>query len=186
MQTLLKSHSFRQSDCLNGDVAMQAAWYALYTRGRHEKFVENQLSQRGIETYLPLQRIIRNWSDRKKEIQTPLFQSYIFARFSQTEKRKVLTSPGVVRIVGSSHSSAYKVPEKDLNAIRLFLDQDLRIDPFPYFKKGVRVYVRSGVFKGVEGYVVQKNSQHRLVISLDVLMQSISVEIDQACLELLD
>lgn len=186
MQTLTKSNSFQENDFLNKSLVSRDSWYALYTRGRHEKSVEHQLRKRGVETYLPLQRVVRTWSDRKKEILTPLFQSYVFARFSPEEKRKVLTSPGVVRIVGSSSHVAFQVPEKDLNAIRLFLEQDLKIDPFPYFRKGVRVYVRSGIFKGVEGFVIQKNSQHRLVISVDALMQSISVEIDQACLERLD
>ena len=77
-----------------------------------------------------------------------------------------------------------QVPEAELFAIRRFMEADMVIDPFPYLKEGQRVYIRSGPFKGVEGFIVRKDTHCRLVISLDMLMQSVSVQLDQACVEL--
>lgn len=157
-------------------------WFAVYTRSRHEKIAEKELKKKGFETFLPLRKVVRQWSDRKKTIEEPLFKGYLFVRTALTERFGVLNSVGVVRFV-SQGSEPAEIPEKELAAIRLFVEQDIQVDPFPYLKEGERVYVRSGPFKGAEGFVVRKDKHCRLVISLDMLMQSVSVLIDQACVE---
>ena len=157
-------------------------WFAVYTRSRHEKVAERELHKKGIDTFLPLRKIVRQWSDRKKTIEEPLFKGYLFVRAALSERFNVLNAVGVVRFVTQGAEPA-EIPEKELLAIRRFTEEDIQVDPFPYLKQGERVYVRSGPFKGAEGFVVRKDNHCRLVISLDMLMQSVSVLIDQACVE---
>jgi len=159
-----------------------ARWFALYTRSRHEKLVDSELKKKGIETFLPLRKILRHWSDRKKIIEEPLFKGYVFIHAPYRERWSVLNTRGVVRYVGRPGDPA-AIPEAELAAVRRFVEEEITVDPFPYLKTGERVYVRSGPFKGAEGFIVRKGNHCRLVISLDLLMQSVSIEIDQACVE---
>lgn len=158
-------------------------WYALYTRSRHEKIVKEELQKKQLETFLPLRKITRQWSDRKKIIEEPLFKSYLFVRIPLSEKLKVLNTVGVVQFVCNRGAEPVSVPEKELLTIKSFIESSIQIDPFPYLKEGEKVYIRSGPFRGAEGFIVRKARHCRLIISLDVLMQSISVEIDEACVE---
>ena len=160
-----------------------AKWFALCTRSRHEKFVDQQLRKKGVETFLPLRRLTRHWSDRTKIIEDPLFKGYLFTHVALCDRLAVLNTAGVVGFVGRGRLEALEVPEKDLWAVRRFLEEEIQMDPFPYLREGERVYIRSGPLKGAEGFIVRKNKHCRLVISLDLLMQSVSVEIDQACVE---
>ncbi len=158
-------------------------WYALYTRSRHEKIVHEELQKKQLETFLPLRKITRQWSDRKKIIEEPLFKGYLFVRLPLSEKIKVLSTVGVVQFVCSRGAEPVSVPEKELITIRNFIESDIQVDPFPYLKEGEKVYIRSGPFRGAEGFIVRKARHCRLVISLDILMQSVSIEIDEACVE---
>ena len=160
-----------------------ACWYALYTRSRHEKFVDLELTRRGVRSFLPLRRVTRDWSDRRKIIEQPLFQGYLFVHISIRECLSILKIKGAVRFVGRSLLNPTTVPESDITSIQRFIEQEIEVDPFPYIKEGARVYVRSGPFKGIEGFVVRKDKHCRLVISLNLLMQSVSIQIDQACVE---
>lgn len=175
-----------QESSSSGTVIEPVHWYALYTRSRHEKLVDRELHKKGISTFLPLRQITRNWSDRKKVITEPLFKGYLFVQTSLRDKTEVLKTVGAVSFVGSRGREPISVPEKEIAAIQAFIKEDIQIDPFPYLKEGARVYVRSGSFKGVEGFIVRKDRHCRLVISLDLLMQSISIEIDQSCVEPID
>lgn len=171
------------STCLENDRWNSLSWYVLYTKGRHEKLVDRELQKKRIETFLPLRKITRRWSDRRKIITEPLFKSYLFVHFPWKDRWNVLNTTGVVRFVGSSFSDPACIPEQELFAIQRFVENDIQIDPFPYLKQGERVYIRSGPFKGVEGFIIRKDKHSRLVISLNLLMQSISIEIDAACVE---
>ena len=157
-------------------------WYALYTRSRHEKIAQRELHKKGIETFLPLRKITRQWSDRKKIIEEPLFKSYLFVHAPFSQRIAILNTVGVVQFVRQGSELA-EVAEKELLTIRRFVEENIEIDPFPYLKQGERVYVRSGPFRGAEGFVIRKDSHCRLIISLDSLMQSVSIQIDQACVE---
>jgi transcription antitermination factor NusG len=158
-------------------------WYAVYTRSRHEKLVDRELNKKGIETFLPLRKVMHHWSDRKKIIEEPLFKGYLFVHTSLHNRLTILNTVGAVCLVGRSMAEPLEVPEKELFAVRRFVEKEIQIDPFPYLKIGERVYIRSGPFKGVEGFVVRKDKHCRLVISLDLLMQSVSIQIDEACVE---
>ena len=157
-------------------------WFALQTRARHEKVVHWELEKKGIETFLPLRRITRRWSDRLKKIEEPIFTNYLFVRLPLKNRIRVLETQGSIRLVGF-HSWPVPIAEKELAAVKRFVDEEISVDPYPYLSQGDRVYVRSGPLKGVEGFIVRKNRFARLVISLDLLTQSASVEISEALVE---
>lgn len=160
-----------------------ARWFALYTRSRHEKLVDGELRKKGLETFLPLRSITRHWSDRNKIVQEPLFKGYLFVRLPLRDRWTILNTKGAVRFVGPHLSDPVEVPERELLTVKQFIAEQINVDPFPYLKEGERVYVRSGPFKGAEGFIVRKDNHCRLVISLDLLMQSVSIQIDQAQVE---
>ncbi len=157
-------------------------WYALYTRFRHEKLLDDELRKKGVETFLPLRKIVCQWSDRRKIIEEPLFKGYLFVRIPLINRSSVLNIKGAIRLIGSQNSPA-EVPEKELSAIKAFIENEIKIDPFPYLKTGQLVRVRSGPFRGIEGFIVRKDKHCRLVISFDSIMNSISIEIDEGCVE---
>ena len=167
----------------HAESSSKKSWYALYARSRHEKILHHELFKKGIASFLPLRRITRHWSDRKKIIEEPLFKGYLFVQIPWIERWRVLNSVGAVTLVGMRNTGACEVPEKDILALQKFVAEDITIDHFPYLKKGERVYIRSGPFKGAEGFILYKNQKCRLVISLDMLMQSVSIEVDEACVE---
>ncbi len=177
-----KTHVVRPSSGIDEKKWGATRWFAVYTRSRHEKVAQKELQKKGIETFLPLRTVVRQWSDRKKKIEEPLFKGYLFVRASLSQRFSVLNSVGVVRFVTLGAEPA-EVPEKDIWAMQRFVEENIEMDPFPYLKIGERVYVKSGPFKGAEGFIVRKDRHCRLVISLDMLMQSVSVQIDQACVE---
>ncbi|MDD5217797.1 MAG: UpxY family transcription antiterminator [Candidatus Omnitrophica bacterium] len=159
-------------------------WYALYTRSRHEKFLNRELNKKGVETFLPLRRVTRRWSDRKKMIEEPLFQGYLFVRIPLLNRLMVLNTTGAVCLIGSSRTEPSPVPEHDIWSLRRFIEEEIQVDPYPYLKQGQKVRIRSGPLKRVEGFIVRKDKHNcRLVLSLDLMMQSISVEVDEACVE---
>ena len=161
----------------------KASWYALYTRSRYEKSVNQELTSKGVETFLPLRRVTRHWSDRKKIIEEPLFRGYLFVYIPIRERLTVLKTGGVVGFVGRSRLDPIEVPGHEISSVRRLVEQEIQADPFPYLKEGKRVYIRSGPFKGIEGFVIRKDKHCRLVISLNLLMQSLSIQVDAACVE---
>lgn len=160
-------------------------WYALYTRNRHEKVLDERLRMKGIETYLPLRRVSRRWSDRSKLIEDPLFKGYLFVRIPLISRWEVLNTAGAVRFVQFKPSQPAEIRERDIVSMRTFVNSELPVDPYPYIKEGSRAYIRSGPLKGVEGYVVRKDANCRIVLSVDSLMKSLSVKVDESCIEIL-
>lgn len=160
----------------------QAAWYAAYTCANHERKVAEEISRRGLECFLPAFRTQQRWSDRYVELDRPLFPSYVFVRIALSEKLRILQVPGVVRLVGFSGAPA-PLDDKDIAAVRAFLDRGLRAEPYPFLAAGRRVRVKAGPLQGLEGLVVRKRKGMRLVISLDLIQRSIAVEMEAADLE---
>ena len=171
-----------RTEFAENDAFVRPAWYALHTRSRHEKIVEDLLMRKQIETFLPIRNIKRRWSDRIKEISEPLFKGYIFVHAPLVRRVDILQTKGVVRFIGFGRIPA-SVSESELTALRRFIDEGIAVDPFPYLKEGERVVVRTGPFQGVQGFLVCKKNKFRLVISLDLITQSASIEIDSAAVE---
>jgi transcription antitermination factor NusG len=154
-------------------------WYAAYTHSRHEKRVAQQLEARGIEHFLPLYRSVRRWKDRRKELDLVLFPGYIFVRLSLVDRLSVLRLPGVVRFVSFNGEPA-ALPGTDVEALRNGLTQGVRARHHPYLTAGRRVKVVNGPLAGAKGVLLRTKTNCRVVISIDAIMRSVSVEIDEA------
>jgi transcription antitermination factor NusG len=161
--------------CASADTVLR--WFALYTTPRHEKHVSEILAQRQIETFLPLYRTTRRWKkSRPVVLELPLFPTYVFVRIAREARGAVLGMPGVLSIVGSGREP-WPVPDLDIEAIRLGL-QTRKIEPHPYLTVGERVRIKAGVMTGVEGVLIRKKNDLRVVLTLDAIMRSVAVEVD--------
>jgi len=152
-------------------------WYAAYTYGRHEKSVARQLEERNINCFLPLYKSWRRWADRRKEVELALFPSYVFVRIDPCQRLRVLQLPGVVRLVSFNGSPAV-LPESEIEGLRSGLEQGVYAEPHPYLRVGRRVRVVRGPLAGAHGILVRKKDKPRFVISVDVLMRSVAVELN--------
>lgn len=161
---------------------LEERWYAAQTCANHEKRVREQLRQRTVEAYLPLYASMRRWKDRRVNLELPLFPGYVFVRLALRDRVTVLQTPSVVRLVGFGGLPT-ALPDQEIDSLRQGLVRDLRIEPHPYLKVGQRVRVRTGPLQGLEGILVRKKKFSRFVISLDLIMRSVAVEIDTADLE---
>ncbi|MDA1093481.1 MAG: UpxY family transcription antiterminator [Acidobacteria bacterium] len=156
-----------------------APWFAIWTRSRHEQMVREQLERKQVETFLPTITRWSRWKDRRKKIAWPLFPGYCFARFDAAEPLGVLRCTGVVNIVSFDGKPAPIAPA-ELDNIRRLVDTDLQYDPCPLIREGMKVEVVHGPLKGVVGRLVRKGSHARLVLSVDLIGQAVSVEVDAA------
>ena len=159
--------------------ADDAHWYALWTRSRHEQVVREQLEQKRIEVFLPTVTKWSRWKDRKKKIDWPLFPGYCFARFDARERLPIVKCTGVVSIISFEGEPA-PISDLEINGIRQLVESDLAYDPCPMIREGMMVEVVHGPLRGVVGRLVRKNEKARLVLSVDLIGQAVSVEVDAA------
>jgi len=154
------------------------SWYALYVKSRHEKCVHSELQQKGIESSLPLTIVTRQWSDRRKKVEVPLFRGYVFVKIDiKNEKLPVLTTSGVVKFV-TFNNITVPIPEDQMYWLQQMIASDLLLSQEQDFPIGTEIDVMFGPLKGLRGRVKQKNSETRLVVWFDAIMQGVSVEID--------
>jgi transcription antitermination factor NusG len=153
------------------------AWCAVYTRHQHEKFIGEMLRAKGFEVFLPLYESTRRWKDRRKILSLPLFPCYVFVRGAHERRLPVLTTPGVHMIISRGERVA-TVPDEEIEAIRKAVEGPLNVEPHPFLRCGERVRVMRGSLEGVEGVLTRKKNLYRLVLSVEMLAQSVSVEID--------
>ena len=154
-------------------------WFAIWTKSRHEQVVRTQLEQKDIEAFLPTVARWSRWKDRKKKIDWPLFPGYCFARFDPQHRLSVLKCGGVVNIVSIQGEPA-PIPEFEIQAIRQLVESDLAFDPCPLIREGTMVEVKHGPLKGVVGRLSRKSEKARWVLSVDLIGQAVSVEVDAA------
>jgi transcription antitermination factor NusG len=157
-------------------------WYALYTCPRHEKCVAHQIEQRSISCFLPLYRSVRRWKDRRKELELALFPGYVFVRLALQDRFRVLQLPSVVRLVSFNGQPAV-LPEAEIDRLRQRLARGSCIEPHPYLRVGRRVRVCAGPMQGLEGIIVRRKERCRVVFSLDLIMRSVAVEVDEGDVE---
>ena len=169
----------RAADSVARASEAEVQWFALWTRSRHEQVVREQLEQKHIEAFLPTITRWSRWKDRKKRIDWPLFPGYCFARFNAHERLPVLKCAGVVNIISFEGVPA-PIPEHEIEGIRQLIDSDLAYDPCPLIREGMMVEVVHGPLKGVIGRLLRKNDKARLVLSVDLIGQAVSVEVDAA------
>ena len=163
--------------CMETRLEKKTAWSAVYTRHQHEKSVEETLKAKGFEVFLPLYESTRRWKDRRKILSLPLFPCYVFVRGAHERRLPVLTTPGVHMIISRGERVA-TVPEEEIEAVRRAVEGTLNVEPHPFLRCGERVRVVRGSLEGVEGVLTRKKNLYRLVLSVEMLAQSVSVEID--------
>jgi transcription antitermination factor NusG len=159
-------------------------WFAVHTSSRHEKHVALQLGARDIDYLLPLYDEVHRWNDRRMKVQLPLFPGYLFVRIIPTQRIDVVTVPGVARIVGF-HNGPAPIDESEIEALRRGISSGMKLAPHPYLKAGCRVRIRDGALRGLEGVLVRNKNCDRIIISVDLIMKSIALEIDSVDLEVL-
>ena len=158
---------------------LEKRWYALYTRSNCEKRVSAEVVARDVECFLPVYSSTRRWKDRRVNLESPLFPGYVFVRLALRDRLRVLQIPSVVRLVGFSGQPA-ALPEEEVEALRSGLMQKLKAEPHPFLRVGRRVRVKSGPLTGMEGILARRRGKARFVMSVELIMRSIAVEIDEA------
>ena len=149
-------------------------WFVLQVRPRYEFLAANILRSKGFEEFLPSYKSKRQWSDRQKEIELPLFPGYVFCRFDVRIQAPILTTPGVMRVVGANMA----IPDSEIEAIQMVMKRGVSAKPCEYLKVGTKVEVISGPLAGVCGILVSRTNQYRLILSVTLVQNSISVEVD--------
>ncbi len=154
-------------------------WFALRVRSRYENTVATFLGGKGYEWFLPLYKSRRRWSDRIKEIELPLFPGYVFCRFDLQHRLPILTTPGVVTVVGIG-KRPIPIDDGEIAAIQAAVRSELPSRPWPFLEIGQRVRVEYGPLCGLEGILLDFKGHHRLILSVILLQRSVAVEVDGA------
>ena len=154
-------------------------WYAVHTRSNFEKRVADTLSEKGVPVYLPAIREIHRWKDRNKTVDRPLFPGYLFIRMVDADagRLQVLRTSGTVRILGQG-DALEPVPDLEVESVRRLLASDVRFALHPFLREGTCVRVIRGALQGVEGQLMRFKTGTRLVVSIQLLRQSIAAEVD--------
>jgi len=156
-----------------------AQWYALHTRAQHEKAVVSHLQRQGIATFLPLVSEVHRWSDRRKVVHLPLFTCYAFVHMRLVPETwaKVIGITGVLRFVGT-RDGGVPIPDSQIHAVKALLSSSLSYQLCPFLQVGQRVRVRGGALDGVEGLLTARNGDRTLIISVEPIQRSLSVQVD--------
>jgi transcription antitermination factor NusG len=156
-------------------------WFALHVHARKESFVASQLESQGIECFLPRYKSLRKWSDRMKEVELPLFPSYLFSRFDFQNRRPIVTTSGILQIVGNGRI-AIPIADEEISAIQAAVRSGLPHQPWPFIEVGEKVRVTYGTLAGLEGILVNFKGDHRVVLSVSLLQRSVALEVELAWL----
>jgi transcription antitermination factor NusG len=156
-------------------------WYAAYIAPRHEKTSLRHLEVRSVESFLPVYASARNWNGRRAVVELPLFPGYLFVHIRSCERVRVLEAPGVLSIVGVN-GKLTPLPEGEVETLQRALNAR-HPHPHPFLTVGRRVQVRNGALAGLKGVVVRQTHGMRLVVSVDSIMRSFSVELDPTDLQ---
>lgn len=173
METTPGNHETRM------DEAMQFPWFALQVRTQHERGVAEFLRGKGYEWFLPMYKCRKRWSDRVKEVDTPLFPGYLFCRFDVQQRLPILKTPGVIQIVGYNRQPV-AIDESEISAIQTLVGSGFATQPWPHLQAGDKVQIESGPLRGLVGILTAFKGQHRLIVSITLLQRAVAVEIDSA------
>jgi transcription antitermination factor NusG len=162
---------------LPGDDARRR-WYAAYTCPRHEKCVARQLTEKRIDHFLPLYQECHRWKDRRKLVQLALFPGYVFVHIPLEQRLQVLQVASVVQLVSFAGRPA-PLADAEIEALRRGLLANVRVEPHPFLKAGRRARIIHGPLMGSEGVLVRRKQGLRVVLSIDMIMRSVAVEVDE-------
>lgn len=160
----------------------EKCWFAVYTKSRHEKAVNERLVAKGFTTFLPLITEKKQWSDRIKKVEVPLIKSYIFVKVVPCKLLWVMQTDGVVCIVkiGDKYT---KVPDYQIDALRIVLENKLALKPADYYKKGEKVKVKIGLLKDKVGKIEYIKGENKLILSIDAINYAFSTPISMEDVE---
>jgi transcription antitermination factor NusG len=153
-------------------------WYAVRTKSNLERVAAGILEGKGYEIYYPVYRTRSRWSDRVVQTERPLFPGYLFCRFDALQRLPVLTTSGVISILGVGQQPM-PVSDSEVDAVRRVLYSGLAAGPHPFLREGQRIQITRGCLAGLEGILIEKKSEWRLVVSVTMLQRSVSVEIER-------
>jgi len=155
------------------------SWYAVQTRARHEKVVSQRLGEKGVVNFFPTVTEVHRWSDRKKIVELPLFGCYLFVKLAprNEELQKVLRVDSVLGFVGATKVGT-PIPDEQIDAVRILVNEQLPYSCHPFLKTGQRVRIRSGALDGLEGILLSRKGDRKLIISVDAMQRSLAVQID--------
>lgn len=151
-------------------------WYPVYIRSRAEKKTALELSKRGVQVYLPMQKTLKQWSDRKKWVEEPLFKSYLFVWISSKEYDDVVRTHNVVRFIYFSGKVTY-IPQQQIEFLQQYLAGNYQAEVLPDIQKGQKVKIISGKFKGYEAEMISWKQQQRLILRIELLNQAVLLDI---------
>jgi transcriptional antiterminator RfaH len=164
---------------------MNKTWYAIYVKSRTEKKVAGLLEEKGLALYLPLIRVLKQWSDRKRWVDEPLFKSYIFVNIEQKQYYEVLQVPGVVRYI-TFERKAVPIREQQIEAIRYFLNEkEPEYDSEQIWEKGQQVEIISGSMTGLIGQLVDVKGKHKVSITIDAINRTLLIQIPKTKLRII-
>ena len=152
-------------------------WYAVYTCARHEKAIARHFEERGLEYFLPLYQAVHRWNKRSCRVSLPLFPGYVFVRTNAEHRYKPLQVPGVARYVGAGTTPS-PVADHEIDALRRIMVSGKDVGPHPYLSAGQRVHIAAGPLAGLSGIIVRTKTGNRFILSVEMLKQSIAIEID--------
>ena len=166
-------------DFYDEHIHSRVRWYALYTRSRHEKRVDLQLRDKGIESYLPVQKVLRRWSDRKKWVEEPLFRCYVFIHMDEKDRLRALQTYGSVRIVSFNGKPAV-VQDEEIECIRRILREAPTVEVCTPVSVGDRVEILRGPLAGLRGRIEEVHGERRLVVVVESIRQALRFNLDGA------
>jgi transcription termination/antitermination protein NusG len=158
---------------------MEQSWFALSVRSRHEFVVHDVLRRKGIITFLPSVKRVRQWKDRKTCVEFPLFPGYLFVSLAPhpEEFLKVIKVPGSVTLISLVPGYPTPVPTEEIDGLKIVLDSGAAFDVYPQFKEGARVRVKNGPLAGAEGILANKADQQMFMVNVELLGRSVGVKI---------
>lgn len=153
-------------------------WYALYVRSHFERTTEHCLKGKGYQAFSPFYQVLRKRADRTKKLELPLFPGYVFCSFDANKRLPVLTTPGVVTVVGGRNGPV-PVEVSEIQSIRMVAESGCPVQPWPFLRQGQRVRIDAGPLSGTEGALLRVKDELRLVVSITLLQRSMAVVVDQ-------
>jgi transcription antitermination factor NusG len=159
--------------------AVAASWFAIQTKPRHEKKVNAELREKGVDSFLALHRERRRWSDRYSWVELPLFSQYLFVRVptSAEMRAKILQTPGVVQFVGAPGRGT-PIPSDQIESLKTIVAKRIPITPHEFLRVGKRVRIRGGALEGIEGILSEIRTDKSLVVSVDLIQKSVAIRLD--------
>ena len=184
MSTSLQPSTDDLTQAEQNSLGYAPAWFAVQTRPRHEKRVSAELQEKGISAFLPVISTTRQWSDRRRVVELPLFSQYVFVRIAQNlnTRGSVLRTNGVTHFVGPRGIAA-PIPDEEIERVQRVVTQGAAVSPHPFLIVGNRVRIRGGALDGIQGILTAVNGDHTLVLSVQLIQRSLAVRIAGFVLE---